>query len=255
MNTSPVTAEPAVTTLVLLQEPPPGIGGHLALIAEKLRDLVESRPALRQVPALEMNINGAALRFTAVPQPLTDDRLASSATQSPVRQLVEPALAAHRGALEITLTAVADLVRDLTTLSNVTAAVAGNEDALGVYLPAQQRLTTTVLYCGEVDQRPAQTWFWSPAMWLDQQQGTSHAFTEGLALLGGLEVQYSSVPAEPAQAFRTLRSAVADVLETGSVPRAGLGVDIDGAAHQFVPGTDLIRSIQVLDLVPAPTSR
>ena len=150
---------------------------------------------------------------------------------------------------------MADHVGDLTTLSNVTAAVAGSEDALGVYLPDQFRLTTTVLYSGEVDQRPAQTWFWSPAMWLDRQQGTSHAFTEGLAALGGTEVQYSGVPADPAQAFGTLRSAVAGVLETGAMPTAGLGVDIDGAAYQFVPGTDLVRGIPVLDLAPVPASR
>src|SRR5699024_2761029 len=125
-------------------------------------------------------------------------------------------------------------------LSQVTAAVAGSQDALGVYLPDQLRLTTTVLYGGEVDQRPAQTWFWTPAMWLDRQQGTSHAFTEGLAALGGAEVQYSGVQIDPAQAFATLRGTVAGVLETGAVPTAGLGVDVDGVAHQFLPGTDLV---------------
>ncbi|HIZ34548.1 MAG TPA: hypothetical protein H9815_02130 [Candidatus Ruania gallistercoris] len=243
-----------ISAVVLLDTEPRGVGAYLSRISPQLQTRVDQVPQLAELAALGLTINGSDVVVRTEQTPLQHDRLSAAVRQSPVRQLVEPAVAGHRGRVEVTISEITDPHSAQHTLSGVTAAIAGGADAVAVYLPHQSRATTQVLYVGEAVQRPAQTWFWAPAMWLDQQQGTAHAFTEGLAVLGGLEVQYSNVPVEPAQAFRTLRSIVAEVLEAGSVPRTGLGVDIDGVPHQFVLGTDVIRRIPVLDLVPAPAS-
>ena len=253
MSTPPPHAA-TVSAVVLLDIEPRGVGEYLSRISPQLQAKVDQTPPLADLLALGLTINGSDVMVRTEQAPMEHDGLSYAIAQSPVRQLLEPAVAGHRGWVEVTISQITDPHSAQRTLSGVTAAIAGGAYAVAVYLPHQYRATTQVLYVGEAAQRLAQTWFWAPAMWLDQQQGVSHAFTEGLAVLGGLEVQYSNVPADPAEVFRRLRSTVAEVLETGSVPQAGLGADIDGVPHQFVPGTDRIRNIPVLDLLPAPAS-
>lgn len=250
-STSPGTGQPLLA-VVLLDSPLAGVGEVLAAAHPSLAQTVQAQPAIGALPVISVPVNGFDVRF-AVQPPETSAEFRQAVAESLVRQRVEPVAAAHGGTALVatTVAAGADPVAAHRVISGFAAGILERDDARAVWLPHQGQVTTDVLFVGELARRPAHTWFRVVAMQLDPAAGTSHAFTDGLGALGSTDVQWSGGTLPPAEAWNVLRTAVADLLEAGTPPAPGTQIELGGVTHTLVPGTDLIRSTPVLDVVPS----
>ena len=195
------------------------------------------------LPRLGMNVIGVRLDLSVFAAPLQSKLLDFALANSPVRSILEPAVAAHRSHL-LVLAAREDPFRVQQALTPVVATLASGDGVTAVLLPHQEAITTDVLYAGETQQRPALTWFRTNAA--AHGDGMAAAFTRGLWALGGTDVVLWRVPCEPAQAFRELRGAVATLLEAGRLPREGDVMSVAGASYALTPGVDPIDGRAVL---------
>jgi hypothetical protein len=124
-----------------------------------------------------------------------------------------------------------------------------NLGAKGVWIPAQMNVTTDVLFIGDMED-PARNFARVHAMWLDQQQGVSLAFTAGLRALGWRELLVRR-PVQPAAIFEDLRAALAEALNRQRLPTLGTTMSLGGEPHQLVEGTHVLDGSPVFELVPA----
>ena len=92
-----------ISAVVLLDTEPRGVGAYLSRISPQLQTRVDQVPQLAELAALGLTINGSDVVVRTEQTPLQHDRLSAAVRQSPVRQLVEPAVAGHRGRVEVTL--------------------------------------------------------------------------------------------------------------------------------------------------------
>jgi len=253
-STSPEASQPLLA-VVLLDSPLAGIGELLTAAHPSLAQTVQAQPAIGALPVISVPVNGFDVRFAVQPSE-TSAEFRQAVAESLVRQRVEPVAATHGGTALVatTVAAGADPIAAHQIISNFAAGILDRDDARAVWLPHQGQVTTDVLFVGELSRRPAHTWFRVVAMQLDPAAGTSHAFTDGLGALGATDVQWSGSRLSPQEAWNVLRTAVADLLEAGTPPAPGTRIDLDGVPHTLVPGTDLLRSTPVLDVVASQTS-
>lgn len=243
-------------TVVLLENAPRGVAGALDVLMPD----VAARLGDALLNSLNIDVNGVPMTFGVVPEPIVARELDYAASQSPLRDHVQSAVSRHRAHLVLSVDATADVFEASDLLANVTARYADDDNGLAVWLPDADHLTTSVMFAGEADQRPALTWFHTMAARLDERTAVAH--TIGVRHLGGIEVQLRAAGMSPADAHRELRGAVATLLEQRTFPAPGTVVSIAGTPHTLTPASSIIGMGDVLDAVasentspPAPAPR
>ncbi len=245
---TPSDARPAMEAYVLLEQAPLDMGAVLSAIGEGMGDPLAGVPLM---PRLELGVNGAELVIGAVDAPVDDPGLAADLTTSPMRQRLEPVVASHRAHVTLGITPASQtFYGPMLTWTNVLAYLIDNLGAKGVWIPAQMSVTTDVLFVGDMEQ-PTRNFARVHAMWLDQQQGASLAFTAGLRALGWRELLVRRHD-QPAAIFQDLRAALAEVLDRHQLPALGSTMSLGGVPHRLVEGTHVIDGSPVFELVPAP---
>lgn len=238
----------AIQAIVLLAEPPADMGVVLSAIQPGMGDPLASSPLL---PAFGLTVNGADLRIGAFGGAVTNDRLLADLSVSPMRERLDPVVAAHRGVVTLEIAPPASgFFGPMVTWANVLAYLVDNLGAKALWLPQQRTVTTDVLFIGEMERDPALVLAGVHAMWLDQAAGTSLAFSAGLNGLGSPEVQIRR-SGEPGLLYRHLRLALADYLGADRLPAVGDVLDVGGVRHEVVDGVSLTSGLPVLELVPA----
>lgn len=232
-----------VRAVVLLAQPPATIGEVLDVLQPGMGANIQGVP----LQGISVAVNGFAVAFELDGQPLVARELDYAVTQSPMRALVEKAVAEHRGFLTLTVAADHDVFGASQLLANVTATYARDANGLAVWLPDADQATTDVLYAGEAAQRSAQVWFHTMAARIDDASSIAH--TIGVRHLGGIDVQLRSTLA-PADAHDALRDAVATLLEARTMPAAGATVVIGGVPHVLQPAQSMLQMGDVLDAQP-----
>ncbi|MDQ1130279.1 hypothetical protein [Microbacterium sp. SORGH_AS_0888] len=236
---------PVVRSVVLLRDAPAGMG---AVVGSLMPD-AGSRIGDAPLPRLTVTVNDVPVTFEISTAPIVARQLDYAVSQSPLRDLVQEAVAQHTAALVLSAASDGDVFRASELLAHVTAHYAQEPGGLAVWLPDADHATTAVMYAGEVAQRPAQVWFHTMAARMDES--TSLAHTIGLGHLGGEEVQLRAAGLTPADAHRALRGAVATILEKRRFPAAGDTIELGGATFSLVPAVSVIGVGDVLDAVPA----
>ena len=236
---------PVLRAVVLLAQQPSGIGAIVDVL------LPEASAAIGDLPLNEItiNVNEVSLTFELGSGPLAAREFDYAVSQSLLRDRVQAAAASHRGYLTLSAQVGDDVFRAANVLSTITATYADHDNGLAVWLPDADLATTDVIYAGEVDRRPAHVWFNLMAARLDAT--TSIAHTIGVQVLGGPEVQLRTSALDPASAYKELRSAVAGLLETRTLPAPGLTLTIAGQPHVLTPAPSQIGMGDVLDVVPS----
>ena len=246
-SATPVNAGPAgpvLRAVVLLRTTPPGVGAVLDLLLPDLSPQIRDLPLNR----LTVTVNDVAVTFEVAAGPLVARELDYAVRQSPLRDLVQAAVAQHEGFLVLSADSGEDIFRASELLANVAATYAKDDNGLAVWPPEADHVTTDVMYVGEVAQRSAQTWFHTMAARMDETSSIAH--TIGVHHLGGGDVQLRTSSLDPAGAHRELRGAVATLLEARTFPTPGTVVTIAGAPHVLTPASSVLGMGDVLEAVP-----
>lgn len=236
---------PTVVARILLGGVPSSMGEVLAPLDPETAGRMASVPP---VPQLVLPVNGVDVDLGVHTSPVPADALAPDLGVSPLRQTLEPAVAAHRAHVSVTVPVGADWRSSLAVFANVVARLLDRDDAAAVWLPQQRLLTTDVMFQGDVHTRPELVFARVHAMWEAGQGGPSIGFTQGLAAIGGTEVQLGANGVAPAQLFEDLRRAVADSLAAGTLPSAGGRLTVAGYSLGLVPSTSRVTGGPVLEL-------
>ncbi len=248
-STTPGATGPVLRVVLLLERPPAGVATVLQPLVPDIAAQIAGAPLNR----LTVNINGVPLAFEVATEPLVARELDYAVAQSPLRDLVQAAVARHGGYLVLSAQSGADLLGAGELLAKLAARYANDDNALAVWLPDADRATTGVMYGGEALQRPAQVLFNTMGARLDEASAIAH--TIGVRHLGGAEVQLRTAALGPADAFRELRGAVATLLEARTLPSPGLVVTIAGAPHVLTSAVSVLRMGDVLEAVPVAAER
>lgn len=236
---------PTVVARILLGSVPSSMGEVLAPLDPATAGRMANVPP---VPQLVLPVNGVDVDLGVHTSPVPADALAPDLGVSPLRQTLEPAVAAHRAHVSVTVPVGADWRSSLAVFANVVARLLDRDDAKAVWLPQQRLLTTDVMFQGDVHTRPELVFARVHAMWEAGQGGPSIGFTQGLAAIGGTEVQLGANGVPPAQLFEDLRRAVADSLAAGTLPSAGGRLTVAGYSLGLVPSTSRVTGGPVLEL-------
>lgn len=236
---------PTVVAHILLGGVPSSMGEVLAPLDPATAGRMANVPP---VPQLVLPVNGVDVDLGVHTSPVPADALAQDLGVSPLRQTLEPAVAAHRAHVSVTVPVGADWRSSLAVFANVVARLLDRDDAKAVWLPQQRLLTTDVMFQGDVHDRPELVFARVHAMWEAGQGGPSIGFTQGLAAIGGTEVQLGANGVPPAQLFEDLRRAVADSLAAGTLPSAGGRLTVAGYSLGLVPSTSRVTGGPVLEL-------
>lgn len=236
---------PTVVARILLGSVPSSTGEVLAPLDPATAGRMANVPP---VPQLVLPVNGVDVDLGVHTSPVPADALGPDLGVSPLRQTLEPAVAAHRAHVSVTVPVGADWRSSLTVFANVVARLLDRDDAKAVWLPQQRLLTTDVMFQGDVHTRPELVFARVHAMWEAGQGGPSIGFTQGLAAIGGTEVQLGANGVAPAQLFEDLRRAVADSLAAGTLPSAGGRLTVAGYSLGLVPSTSRVTGGPVLEL-------
>ena len=212
---------------ILVEAAPASMGDALAPLGAQLGEKLGALPLM---PTLGLPVNDTDLTVGVAAQPITDRRLLSDLAISPLRERLTEPVARHQAVISVSLDpATAQVWEATTTWANVVAALLNRTDAVAVWLPYQERVTTDVLFQGQM-RRPADNIVGTIAMWSDEARTTSFGTTRGLDLMGGrdLEVQMA---VEPAALFRMLQDAVAAAWDRRRAPVAGDVITIGHTSH------------------------
>ncbi|WP_454301533.1 hypothetical protein [Salana multivorans] len=156
-SATPVNAGPAgpvLRAVVLLRTTPPGVGAVLDLLLPDLSPQIRDLPLNR----LTVTVNDVAVTFEVAAGPLVARELDYAVRQSPLRDLVQAAVAQHEGFLVLSADSGEDIFRASELLANVAATYAKDDNGLAVWLPDADHVTTDVMYVGEVAQRGSTRW-------------------------------------------------------------------------------------------------
>ena len=235
--------------VLLAQEP-----GSLAEVLEGFFPDAAAAVAGSPQRQLSVNANGIPMTFELGEGPIVASELDYAVSQSLLRTRVQHAVARHRRHLILSADDATTVFSASKLLSNIAATYADGPDGLAVWLPDADYVTTDVMYAGDVERRPALTWFNTMAASLDATTALAH--TIGVRHLGGWDVQLRSSTLTPAQAHQELRAAVATILEGEELPEPGAAVVIAGQPHVLTPAPSVLGLGDVLDAVattvPAP---
>lgn len=236
---------PTVVARILLGGVPTSMGEVLAPLDPATAQRMANVPP---VPQLVLPVNGVDVDLGVHTSPVPAEALAPDLGVSPLRQTLEPVVAAHRAHVSVTVPVGSDWRSSLAVFANVVARLLDRDDAKAVWLPQQRLLTTDVMFQGDVHTRPELVFARVHAMWEAGQGGPSIGFTQGLAAIGGTEVQLGANGVAPAQLFEDLRRAVADSLAVGTLPSAGGRLTVAGYSLGLVPSTSRVTGGPVLEL-------
>lgn len=236
---------PAVSAHVLLSSVPTDMGEVLSSIQPGMGDPLAGVPLM---PSFGMTVNGADLTIGAFGEPISDPRLQVDLSTSLLRQRLTEPVAEHRASISLGVSPPQDFAASMDTWATVVAYLLDRDDAVAVWLPYQQQVTTDVMFIGWAERDMAVNLTGVHAMWLDQAQGSSVAFTSGLAALGGRELQLRG-ERQPAAAHGLLQAGTAAELNQSRLPQPGGTLLLDNAPYQLVESTGVVDGRPVLDLV------
>ncbi|WP_163544710.1 hypothetical protein [Occultella kanbiaonis] len=236
---------PAVSAHVLLSSVPTDMGEVLSSIQPGMGDPLAGAPLL---PSFEMRVNGADLTIGAFGAPISDPRLQADLANSPLRQTLTQPVADHRASISLGVNPPQDFAASLDTWATVVAYLLDRDDAVAVWLPYQQHVTTDVMFMGWAERDMAVNLTGVHAMWLDGDQTASVAFTSGLAALGGRELQLRGERG-PAAAHALLQAGTAAELNQRRIPQPGGTIVVEQTPYLLVEGTGAVDGRPVLDLV------
>lgn len=180
-----------------------------------------------------------------------DDELFMAAGVSPLRDEVEPSAEQHVARAVVEPAQDLSLLEAQPVLARLTRRICELGPAVAVWAPHQLKLTSDVLFQADVEERPSRTWHHLHTMWRGADADCAHAFTRGLATLGGQDLQVDAAGPQPAQLREQLQETVCQMLEEGHLPEPGDRVWINDRVHEARPGgVGLIDGLPTLDLLP-----
>jgi hypothetical protein len=236
---------PAVVAHVLLASVPATMGEALATLGPDTASRLAQVPPAPQVPVV---VDGRELLVGVSTSPVPADALGPDLGVSPMRARLEPVAAAHRAVVSVTAEVGTDWAGAMRTVVHAVGRLLERDDAGAVWFPQQRLLTTDVLFRGDAANRPELNFARVHAMWQAAPGGPAIGFTQGLAALGGQEVQLVAHGVDPARLFEDLRQAVADGLATGTLPAPGGRLTVAGYPLHLVPTTSQVTGQPVLEL-------